>query len=48
MDPTKEFSIHNDYVVSEMRNLKSSEVLNSLERKINDAIFEVSMQEIQK
>uniref|UniRef100_A0A1A9WY68 MADF domain-containing protein n=1 Tax=Glossina brevipalpis TaxID=37001 RepID=A0A1A9WY68_9MUSC len=43
-----EFSTYGEYVANEMRGLKTREILISLKHKINTALFEASMAELQK
>uniref|UniRef100_A0A1A9UYZ6 MADF domain-containing protein n=1 Tax=Glossina austeni TaxID=7395 RepID=A0A1A9UYZ6_GLOAU len=43
-----EFSTYGEYVANEMRGLKTQEILISLKHKINTALFEASMAELQK
>lgn len=43
-----EFTIYGEYVANEMREIKSREILLTLKHKINTALFEANMQELQK
>ncbi|XP_030370466.1 uncharacterized protein LOC115621076 [Scaptodrosophila lebanonensis] len=46
--PRDEFSTYGEYVANEMRAINNREVLISLKHKINTAIFEANMAELQK
>lgn len=43
-----EFTTFGEYVANEMREIKSREILLTLKHKINTALFEANMQELQK
>lgn len=43
-----EFTTYGEYVANEMREIKSREILLTLKHKINTALFEANMQELQK
>ncbi|XP_073817597.1 uncharacterized protein [Musca autumnalis] len=43
-----EYVTYGEYVANEMRNITSREILISLKHKINTALFEANMQELQK
>ncbi|XP_075154845.1 uncharacterized protein LOC142228306 [Haematobia irritans] len=43
-----EYITYGEYVVSEMRNITNREILISLKHKINTALFEANMQQLQK
>ncbi|XP_061386772.1 myb-like protein Q [Musca vetustissima] len=43
-----EYTTYGEYVANEMRNITSREILISLKHKINTALFEANMQELQK
>ncbi|XP_013110590.2 uncharacterized protein LOC106089317 [Stomoxys calcitrans] len=48
LNPRDEYVTYGEYVVSEMRNITNREILISLKHKINTALFEANMQQLQK